>query len=700
MWRYREKLEGRYQVVRLKKMRRQIFALEGAILLIILLVVLSANGASLNPLFVPMDIAIIFGMAVLWVISLQNHIFRNLEIRNVRRGSRKHLMTLNSMRRALVVAVICGVVALFLVLPQTTSYLEAQLTGNSTVVLAAGEVASVPFTNQDRLGLTRTTSLDLSASAGGVQAALGTATDYDDNGLIDEPLTNLSVGVVAAQIPVDPTGFRSLVLQLNNTGGSGVNVFLTRNVALAEGLLLFVPVFALLFVISSAAWITYLNPLRVQYAPSSIYSSDYEAALDSGDRTWRQIAKDRERRASAKRAPGATAKPVAKGEPPAPPPPPTVEMLAELPPPPEEDRDSLLGMGRELMQKRNYEAALKCYDGALKQDRDDPEALEGRAQALLKLRMEEDAESTLKRLLEVDEDSLFALLILAEFAESKGHYTRAVGYLERAVNLRPDEDDWWVHQGDVLLKLDREGDAYDAFRNALKVNPQNEEAKAKLSLVEVDVDAVLKEAMAKSSTGDYQGAVDLYGRILRQDPEHILALLGKGAAYRKLDKPVASAEVLQRVLGLDPSNQAALMGLASLSEDEGRWEQALDLYDALLEVNPGDEEAMIRRGDAQAELGLMDEALETYRRAAEEHPDSPEARERADDMVGRIEHERDAAMKWLVSLPGIGPAKARAIVEAGFSSMASLKRAKPGKLAKVKGISRKLAKSIANALKE
>jgi tetratricopeptide (TPR) repeat protein len=700
MWRYKRKLEGAYQVVRLKRLRRRVFLIEGVLLVAVLLVVLAYNGASTNPFYLPLDVGLIFALAMLWVISLENFFFRNLEIRNVRRGSRKHLMTVHSMRRAGVIVATCAVLAVVLILPGTTAYATDQLSTQSTLSVDPNGQQVYRFTNQDRLGLSRTTSLEVFADGGGVNAVLGTAEDYDRDLRIDSPIVNVTITSTPSQSIIEQNAFETLVLQLVNSGNANRRVSISTQVELTQGLIVFIPVIAMLFIITNILWMAYLNPLRVQYAPTSIYSSDYEAALEAGDRTWGEISASRPKLEEGPEGPPEVKAPApAKTLKAVPPPPPDLTQLGEVPPPPEMSKEAMVGMGQDLLQKRNFDAALRSFDKALEQDRDDPAALEGRAKALMRLKMRDDAEATLRRLREVQEDNVYALLTLADISREKGRYSRALEYYTSALNVRPEMDETWVQQGDVLLKLGRDSDAYDAYRNALKVNPDNREAREKLSLVRIDADAALKEAMDKSASGDYRGALEEYDRIIRQNPRHLMALLGKGVAYQKLDKPAAAAESLRRVLELDPTNEAALMRMASLSEDQGLWAEAVDYYDRLLEVKPGDEEALLMKGDAQAELGLLAEARETYERALKEHPDSAEARQRVEAMEVRIERTRKAAIRRLTSLPGIGPAKAKAIVAAGYDSVESLERARPSDLAKIRGVSKKLAKVVVGSFK-
>src|SRR5512136_1767290 len=142
--------------IRLSKIRRikltlyivQTVALVGLAFLVVLIM----EDARITPtLYLPLPSFIAVLILLLLIICIESFFFRMLEIRFARSSSARHLMAKNSMKRALIIAIITGVFTLVLTLPSILGAVEDASSG-SEIISADSEPPS--FWSTDPLELT------------------------------------------------------------------------------------------------------------------------------------------------------------------------------------------------------------------------------------------------------------------------------------------------------------------------------------------------------------------------------------------------------------------------------------------------------------------------------------------------------------------------------------------------------------------
>jgi Flp pilus assembly protein TadD len=146
----------------------------------------------------------------------------------------------------------------------------------------------------------------------------------------------------------------------------------------------------------------------------------------------------------------------------------------------------------------------------------------------------------------------------------------SVAYFERAANIQPENAELWDELGDVLLQLNQASAATTAFREVIRLQPD-----------------------------DPGGLVDL---------AHAAYVAGR------TDEAVES---LKRAVEQDPANRSALRALVDIHRREGREEDALEAATSLAEQSPDDVLALIDVAALTLELGRLDEAVAAYGRLRE-----------------------------------------------------------------------------------
>ena len=121
--------------------------------------------------------------------------------------------------------------------------------------------------------------------------------------------------------------------------------------------------------------------------------------------------------------------------------------------------------------------------------------------------------------------------------------------------------------------------------------------------------------------GEYDTALGFYDQTLQQEPNSILALLGRGASLQKLRRFDEAQASYDRALKIDPENREALTNMTTIIGERAPTEALSRLLD--LEKNyPAFSPIKAQIGLIYAKMGTMEPALDYLRRAAELAPDS------------------------------------------------------------------------------
>jgi tetratricopeptide (TPR) repeat protein len=127
----------------------------------------------------------------------------------------------------------------------------------------------------------------------------------------------------------------------------------------------------------------------------------------------------------------------------------------------------------------------------------------------------------------------------------QGQWETALGELERAHQLSPEDPHACLYAGEVLWKLKRPIEAIASLREAVRLRGGYWEAHYRLG-----------EYLAQSD--DVPGAAAEFEQVLRLQPGYVRAHLNLGVALCKLGRPKEGVEQFDEVLRLDPQNRQAL----------------------------------------------------------------------------------------------------------------------------------------------
>ena len=192
-----------------------------------------------------------------------------------------------------------------------------------------------------------------------------------------------------------------------------------------------------------------------------------------------------------------------------------------------------------------------------------------------------------------------------------------------AIARQPGEVTPRIELGSLLVREQRSGEAIDLLREAVRLEPENEEARLAL-------------ARALAATGNNLEALLRYDEVLASSPDHYDALQGKAFVLYHSDRFAEARtifELLQQENPCDEENAEALAGIAR-AEAEARAaalrpppsappEERLAYYRSQVANNSRDPAALLELGRAQAELKDFPAAIMTYRQLLAMKPDGP-----------------------------------------------------------------------------
>ncbi len=183
----------------------------------------------------------------------------------------------------------------------------------------------------------------------------------------------------------------------------------------------------------------------------------------------------------------------------------------------------------------------------------------------------------------------------AREAMGSGLYREALGWTDRALQLKPDHDRTHQLRARILMAMGIDEAALDAIKSAIHIDP-------------LEHRHWYIKGLILHRLGRLDEEVEAYDIILRDRPDHAGALLNKGATLyemRRFPEALATYDVL---LSRQPKNPQAMnnKGLVLKAMDDKA--AALNLFDQAIIFDPGHRDARINRALTLAEIDRLDEA--------------------------------------------------------------------------------------------
>lgn len=274
------------------------------------------------------------------------------------------------------------------------------------------------------------------------------------------------------------------------------------------------------------------------------------------------------------------------------------------------------------------------------------------AEALLQKRDTLQATEAVTRALRVDSTFAQAYAYRAMIAASSHRYAPALGDLNEAIRLAPDEKQHYLNRGLVYYHLNRFQEAITDYTTAITLAPE-------------DAVPYYNRALLRATVGDNNRALEDFNQVLRRQPQNYMALYNKGLLSLEVGDYRSALESFNRVLARYPHFQLGLLARADAKRglgdnagaDRDAW-QAYQQQKGRTKVTPPK--------NAKETRTESDETIERYNQLVQSNA-SPLAIDNPNSLPqslrGRVQDQEVA----LMPLPPFGLTYYHAPARAGFA---------------------------------
>jgi len=128
------------------------------------------------------------------------------------------------------------------------------------------------------------------------------------------------------------------------------------------------------------------------------------------------------------------------------------------------------------------------------------------------------------------------------------------------------------------------------------------------------------------AAGDHAAALELYGRVLEEQPENFQALIRSAKLLSWQNRFDESIARYDRAIAVDPGDRAARLGRAVTLSWDGRYKDARAGFQAMLEEDEADIDALLGLARTYAWTGRSPAARTEYERVLDNDPENVDAR--------------------------------------------------------------------------
>ena len=259
-----------------------------------------------------------------------------------------------------------------------------------------------------------------------------------------------------------------------------------------------------------------------------------------------------------------------------------------------------------------FAEAIASYDLALALRPNYPNALNGRAIALVALARFDEALTDYDKTLALDPNFIMARynrgLALARLRRLEA----AIADYDSVLALDPGFLQGHVDRANALAGLGRLDDALAAYDRALAVEPRL-------------APALYNRGLALLQASRFTDALANFDALLALNPSPAAVHDGRGSALMGLGRLNEALAAFTTATKADPERVGVLNNRGYVLMRLQRHAEALACFDKALTVDPNFTDAFINRGNALLALGKTDDALSSFAKAAANSPDPTDA---------------------------------------------------------------------------
>ncbi len=260
--------------------------------------------------------------------------------------------------------------------------------------------------------------------------------------------------------------------------------------------------------------------------------------------------------------------------------------------------------------QKNPQKGLDVLQPLLAEHRDSPDFLHEFAQCLGAVGRGDEAVSTLRRAIKLDQKHAPSWLSLGQQLAVAGDEEGSRKAFERHFEISTRHPE--LINAVKLLREGKLGKAERIVRDLLKKFP-------------TDVSAIRVLADIGVKVGQFEDASHLLRRCLELAPDFHTARRSYASVLLRRQLPEEALQQVDRLLDLEPNNPSYLILKASIQVRIGEHDKALEIYEKVLKNYPNQGRAQMSYGHTLKTVGRLEESVEAYRKCIRQSPEVGEA---------------------------------------------------------------------------
>jgi tetratricopeptide (TPR) repeat protein len=194
------------------------------------------------------------------------------------------------------------------------------------------------------------------------------------------------------------------------------------------------------------------------------------------------------------------------------------------------------------------------------------------------------------------------LVSLGETLQRQQRHEEALKVFDKAVQLKPDDADLWLHHGNAFANLQRPANALTSYQQALKLNPRHAYAAYRCGVLLRDLNRI-EEA---------RSCLDLSDQL---HPNNAVVLEQLGLVLHDMERFDEALDANLRAHAHNPASLEICNNIGAALLKLHRYEEALPWFDRALALLPGSIPVLISKAAALAKMMRLDEVFAVYAQA-------------------------------------------------------------------------------------
>jgi len=278
----------------------------------------------------------------------------------------------------------------------------------------------------------------------------------------------------------------------------------------------------------------------------------------------------------------------------------------------ENDARTHINLGEAYVKKGWTDLAIKEFEEAAKLDPNGAEAYNNLGAVYLEKGLTDQAITEFKRALELNLNIPMAHYNLGNAYRRKGLLDQAIAEYKRAIQLNPDLVEVQYNLGVSYFNKGLLDQAIAELTRTTELDPNYAMAHNSLGL-------------AFDRKGWTDKAIAAYRRAIELNPNYADACNNLGVAYVEKGWLDQAIKEYKRAIELNPNLAEIYYNLGGAYEKKGLIDEAITAYKRAIELNPNNAEAYDNLGKAYASKGWIDHAATEFKRAIELNANLAEA---------------------------------------------------------------------------